>query len=87
LSDKINPGEMDFIFHWAGRIVRIFFVVINFRKKLMKPQSTFGGAKNLTVANIALSEFLPKNSGHHLVILSYFAEGNWVSFVSSGNKG
>jgi hypothetical protein len=52
----------------------------------MKPQSTFGGVKNLTVANIALSEFLPKNSGHHIAIISYFAEGNWVFFVSSGNK-
>jgi hypothetical protein len=74
LSDRIN------------RIVRIFFVFINFRKKLMKPQSTFGGIKNLTVAKIALSEFLAKNGGHHIVIISYSAEGNWVFFVSSGNK-
>ena len=36
----------------------------------MKPQSTFGGAKNLTVANIVLSELLPKNSSHHLVIIA-----------------
>jgi hypothetical protein len=74
LSDRIN------------RIVRIFFVIINFRKKLMIPQSTFGGIKNLTVANTPLSEFLPENSGHDIVIISYFAEGNWVFFVSPGNK-
>jgi hypothetical protein len=49
-------------------------------------QSTFGGTKNLAAANIALSEFLPENSGHHIVIISYFAEGNWAFFVSSGNK-
>ena len=77
---------MDFIFHWAARIVKIFFVIINFRKKLMKARSTFGGIKNLTLADIALSEFLPNNSGQHIAILSYFAEGNQVFFVSSGNK-
>jgi hypothetical protein len=63
-----------------------FFVIINFRKKLMIRQSTFGGIKNVMVANMALSEFLPENSGHHTVILSYVAEGNWVFFVSSGNR-
>ena len=52
----------------------------------MKPQSTFGGIKNLTVANIPLSEFLPKNYGRHIEIVIYFAEGNCVFFVSSGNK-
>ena len=74
MSDRIN------------RIVRIVFVIINFRKKLMIPISTFGGTKNLTVPNIAFSEFLSKNSGHRLAIISYLAEGNWVFFVSSGNK-
>jgi len=74
LSDRIN------------RIVRIFFVIINFRKKLMIPQSTFGEIKNLTVANIPLSEFLSNNCGHDIVIISYFAESDWVFFVSSGNK-
>jgi hypothetical protein len=52
----------------------------------MKRQSTFGGIKNLTVANIALSDFLPENSGHDTVMIAYLAEGNWVFFVSSGNK-
>jgi hypothetical protein len=52
----------------------------------MKALSTFGGIKNLTVGNIALSELLPKNSGHHIAVLSHFAEGNWVFFVSSANK-
>jgi hypothetical protein len=73
-SDRIN------------RVVRIFFVFINFQKKLIKPQSTLGGTKNLSVTNIPVFKFLPKNCGHQIVIISYFAEGNWVFFVSSGNK-
>jgi hypothetical protein len=63
-SDRIN------------RIVRIFFVFINSRKKLMKRKSTFGGTNNLRVIKIPAFNFLPKNCGHHSVIISYFAKGN-----------
>jgi hypothetical protein len=52
----------------------------------MKPQSTFGGTKNLRVTYIPVFKFLPKNYGHQIAIISCFAEGNWVFFASSGNK-
>jgi hypothetical protein len=68
------------------RIVGIFFAITNFRKKLMIRQSTFGGIRNSTVADIPLSAFLPEKGGHHIVTISYLAKGNWVYFVSSGNK-
>jgi hypothetical protein len=56
--------------------MRIFFVFINFRKKLMKRQSTFGGTNNLRTINIPVFKFPPYYSGHRSVIISYFAEGN-----------
>ena len=72
-SDRIN------------RIFRIFFVLINFQKKLMKKQSTFGGINILrdqcSGINVSTQEL-----GYHAEIMSYIAEGIWAYFVSSGNN-
>jgi hypothetical protein len=58
--DRIDPDEMVFEFHWAGRISRIFLLSgFTLRMKVIRYNPPGGGKRTTTITKLISQDIVP----------------------------
>jgi hypothetical protein len=66
--------------------ILLYYFISDRINEIIRVKSTFGGKKNFRIANISLFNFCTGNCVYLIANISHLAAGDWVFFVSSGNK-